>query len=237
MFLANVLVGSYTKGDSSMRRPPPKDPSNPTSDLFDSCVNDEYKPVIFVVFEMDQCYPSYVIEYVSIPPQPEIFPDFASLASARKTRWPRTGDSGIPQPSSNSTGHKTTAAKGPVASSALGATRSAAASNVKKPVATAPNSSRSSSLAAHQKSSAHGHATSTGNSFSNRGSSPHTNSSARSAPSPTSQASGPSIQDMFPDLYNAVRCFRQSFSCVTSSSRRTTETDSPARKDETCVVS
>ena len=66
MFLADVLVGSHVKGDSSMRRPPPKNPSNPTSDLYDSCVNDERKPKIFVVFENDQCYPSYVIEYTAV---------------------------------------------------------------------------------------------------------------------------------------------------------------------------
>ena len=66
MFLADVLVGSHVKGDSSMRRPPPKNPSNPTSDLYDSCVDDERKPEIFVVFENDQCYPSYVIEYTAV---------------------------------------------------------------------------------------------------------------------------------------------------------------------------
>ena len=66
MFLADVLVGSHVKGDPSMRRPPPKNPSNPTSDLYDSCVNDERKPEIFVVFENDQCYPSYVIEYKAL---------------------------------------------------------------------------------------------------------------------------------------------------------------------------
>ena len=66
MFLADVLVGSYVEGDSSMRRPPPKNPSNPTSDLYDSCVDDERKPKIFVVFDNEQCYPCYVIEYTTL---------------------------------------------------------------------------------------------------------------------------------------------------------------------------
>ncbi|XP_022810084.1 TCDD-inducible poly [ADP-ribose] polymerase-like [Stylophora pistillata] len=57
MFLAKVLAGSYTKGEPSFRRPPPKQPWNPTSDLYDSCVDNEAKPNIFVVFETDQCYP------------------------------------------------------------------------------------------------------------------------------------------------------------------------------------
>lgn len=65
MFLARVLVGSYTEGHSSYRRPPPKQPSNPASDLYDSCVDDKSNPNIFVVFDTDQFYPEYVIKYAS----------------------------------------------------------------------------------------------------------------------------------------------------------------------------
>ena len=61
MFLARVLVGKYTTGDSSMRRPPPLTPDS--DDLFDSCVDNVKNPSIFVVFERDQCYPSYKIIY------------------------------------------------------------------------------------------------------------------------------------------------------------------------------
>ena len=63
MFIAKVLVGSYTKGDSSYRRPPLKDPSNPASDLYDSCVDKPSNPTIFVVFDTDQFYPEYIIKY------------------------------------------------------------------------------------------------------------------------------------------------------------------------------
>ena len=63
MFVAKVLVGSYTKGNSSYRRPPQKDPSNPASDLYDSCVDDRSNPTIFVVFDTDQFYPEYIIKY------------------------------------------------------------------------------------------------------------------------------------------------------------------------------
>lgn len=65
MFLARVIVGSYTEGHSSYRRPPPKQPSNPASDLYDSCVDDKSNPTIFVVFDTDQFYPEYVIKYSS----------------------------------------------------------------------------------------------------------------------------------------------------------------------------
>ena len=63
MFVAKVLVGSYTKGHSSYRRPPQKDPSDPASDLYDSCVDDKSNPTIFVVFDTDQFYPEYIIKY------------------------------------------------------------------------------------------------------------------------------------------------------------------------------
>ena len=63
IFVAKVLVGCYTKGHSSYRRPPQKDPSNPASDLYDSCVEDKSNPTIFVVFDTDQFYPEYIIKY------------------------------------------------------------------------------------------------------------------------------------------------------------------------------
>ena len=66
MFVAKVLVGSYTVGQSSYRRPPQKDPRNPESDLYDSCVDDTSSPSIFVLFDTDQFYPQYIIEYYAL---------------------------------------------------------------------------------------------------------------------------------------------------------------------------
>lgn len=63
MFLAFVLTGEYKLGGQDFRRPPLKDPNNPASDLYDSCVDDEYQPTIFVIFNDEQCYPSYLIKY------------------------------------------------------------------------------------------------------------------------------------------------------------------------------
>ena len=62
MFLVRVLAGDFTKGDKSMVRPPPKNPSAPF-ELFDSCVDDVANPNIFVIFTFDQVYPEYVIKY------------------------------------------------------------------------------------------------------------------------------------------------------------------------------
>ena len=74
IFVAKVLVGSYTKGHSSYRRPPPKNPSNPASDLYDSCVDDKSSPTIFVVFDTDQFYPEYIIRYSTTQPHPQALP-------------------------------------------------------------------------------------------------------------------------------------------------------------------
>ena len=63
MFLARVLVGSYTRGNSEFRRPPPKDPRNPLENFYDSCVDDPNNPRLFVIFENNQVYPEYVITY------------------------------------------------------------------------------------------------------------------------------------------------------------------------------
>ena len=62
MFLARVLVGSYTKGDSALTRPPAKDPSTPLV-LFDSCCDNKTNPSLFVVFENGQSYPEFLITY------------------------------------------------------------------------------------------------------------------------------------------------------------------------------
>ncbi|XP_001633051.3 protein mono-ADP-ribosyltransferase PARP12 isoform X2 [Nematostella vectensis] len=64
MFVAKVLVGSYTVGSSSYTRPPAKDPAKPHGELYDSCVNDEQNPGIFVVFDNSQVYPEFLISYL-----------------------------------------------------------------------------------------------------------------------------------------------------------------------------
>ncbi|XP_053167121.1 protein mono-ADP-ribosyltransferase TIPARP [Hemicordylus capensis] len=66
MFLAKVLTGRYTVGNHSMRRPPPVNPSSITSDLYDSCVDNYFEPQIFVIFNDDQSYPYFVIQYEEV---------------------------------------------------------------------------------------------------------------------------------------------------------------------------
>ncbi|XP_036441339.1 protein mono-ADP-ribosyltransferase PARP12 isoform X1 [Colossoma macropomum] len=60
MFAALVLVGEFTKGNSSYLRPPQK---KEKQSFYDSCVDNEANPAIFVIFEKYQIYPEYIIEY------------------------------------------------------------------------------------------------------------------------------------------------------------------------------
>ncbi|NXL01208.1 PAR12 polymerase, partial [Mesembrinibis cayennensis] len=61
MFVARVLVGDYIKGNAAYVRPPTK--SSDRLRFYDSCVDNELNPSIFVVFEKHQIYPEYIIEY------------------------------------------------------------------------------------------------------------------------------------------------------------------------------
>jgi len=63
MFFARVLVGKSTRGKSKFQRPPPVDPSCAHGALYDSCVDSISHPKIFVIFDNNQCYPEYLIEY------------------------------------------------------------------------------------------------------------------------------------------------------------------------------
>lgn len=66
MFLAKVLTGRYTVGNHTMRRPPPVNPGSITSDLYDSCVDNYFEPQIFVIFNDDQSYPYFIIQYEEV---------------------------------------------------------------------------------------------------------------------------------------------------------------------------
>lgn len=64
MFMAKVLVGRFTGGSSSYRKPPPLDPVNdPYGKCYDSCVDNIHNPKVFVIFDSSQSYPDYLIEY------------------------------------------------------------------------------------------------------------------------------------------------------------------------------
>ena len=69
MFMVKVLVGEYRQGHSSFVRPPSKDATNKSSELYDSCVDDEINPNIFVIFDLYQVYPEFVVKYMIKAPR------------------------------------------------------------------------------------------------------------------------------------------------------------------------
>ncbi|EFB15715.1 hypothetical protein PANDA_002119, partial [Ailuropoda melanoleuca] len=58
MFVARVLVGDFTQGEMGNTSPPPPP--------YDSYVDIRLNPSVFVIFEKDQIYPEYVIEYTEL---------------------------------------------------------------------------------------------------------------------------------------------------------------------------
>ncbi|XP_072911196.1 protein mono-ADP-ribosyltransferase PARP10 [Hemitrygon akajei] len=60
VFVVNVLIGSYTKGDVKMKTPPLKENGN-TLLRYDSLVDNCDNPKIFVIFHDTQAYPQYLI--------------------------------------------------------------------------------------------------------------------------------------------------------------------------------
>ncbi|XP_023205692.1 poly [ADP-ribose] polymerase 12-like isoform X2 [Xiphophorus maculatus] len=109
MFVSRVLVGSYTRGDSSYVRPPSKDGGD--INFYDSCVNDIANPSIFVVFEKHQIYPEYLLTYKTTHP----LVDIISSTSAQQLK-PVIAPTPVHQPSmpskqtNTSTSHQPTTA-------------------------------------------------------------------------------------------------------------------------------
>ena len=61
MFVAQVLVGDFVQGNSEYCRPPAR--ASNSNRLYDSCVDDPTDPSLFVIFEKQQIYPAYILEY------------------------------------------------------------------------------------------------------------------------------------------------------------------------------
>ena len=126
IFVAKVLVGSYTTGHSGYRRPPPKNPSDPASDLYDSCVDDTSFPTIFVVFDTDQFYPEYIIEYSTVfqTAQGGYYSGLkqpATRAPSPKPRYSQAAAAGPPRAVQTQSSGSTTRYHTPISSNVLGA--------------------------------------------------------------------------------------------------------------------
>lgn len=61
MYLCRVLTGDYTLGHQGMVAPPQK--TSNSVQLFDSAVDNQAYPQIFVIFYDNQAYPEYLIQF------------------------------------------------------------------------------------------------------------------------------------------------------------------------------
>ncbi len=94
MFCAKVLVGKYTRGDSSMMRPPNLPGSQ--FELYDSTVNDVNNPSIYVIYDKSQCYPQHLILYS--PAQAQVKGRISGVQSQPASTGASTGAGGSQDP-------------------------------------------------------------------------------------------------------------------------------------------
>uniref|UniRef100_A0A8C6TEE8 Si:ch73-252i11.1 n=1 Tax=Neogobius melanostomus TaxID=47308 RepID=A0A8C6TEE8_9GOBI len=147
MIVSRVLVGEYTRGRSEYRRPPSKDGGD--VNLYDSCVDNVMNPSIFVVFEKQQIYPEYVIQYsersqhtIFTPPAPLITVMTPPVPVSKSSASPVATNAFLTTPTTSSLTSSSNAAI-----SNLATTSTAVSSNVSVTQPT-PTSSTSSSNAA-----------------------------------------------------------------------------------------
>ena len=63
MFICNVIVGKYTKGDKTMKVAPPLDRNKNEHMLYDTLVDNTANPIIFVMMSDSQAYPEYLVTF------------------------------------------------------------------------------------------------------------------------------------------------------------------------------
>ena len=61
MFVCSVIVGKYTKGTQAMKVAPPLTPGS--KEVYDTLVDNEQMPTIFVAMSDAQAYPEYLITF------------------------------------------------------------------------------------------------------------------------------------------------------------------------------
>nr|XP_039258556.1 uncharacterized protein LOC120335126 isoform X2 [Styela clava] len=63
MILADVITGEYCQGKPEYKAPPPNPRLGSKTELYDSVVNNNHSPSIFVIFKDASAYPAYLIAY------------------------------------------------------------------------------------------------------------------------------------------------------------------------------
>ena len=62
MFICSVIIGKYAKGAKGMKAPPPLEQGS--SLLYDTLVENDSNPTIFVAVKDAQAYPEYLVSFV-----------------------------------------------------------------------------------------------------------------------------------------------------------------------------
>lgn len=63
IFVAKVLTGNSCLGKPGLKRPPEVDVNDFRKGCYDSTVNSILNPTIYCVFDKNQYYPEYIVEY------------------------------------------------------------------------------------------------------------------------------------------------------------------------------
>ena len=61
MFVCRVIIGKYTKGNQKMKVAPPLQTGS--NEVFDTLVENETTPTIFVAMSDGQAYPEYLVTF------------------------------------------------------------------------------------------------------------------------------------------------------------------------------
>ena len=62
MFICSVIIGKYAKGEKGMMAPPPLEQGS--SLLYDTLVETQNNPTIFVAVKDAQAYPEYLVSFI-----------------------------------------------------------------------------------------------------------------------------------------------------------------------------
>lgn len=63
ILVAKVLTGNFCLGQPGLKRPPEVDVNDYKKGCYDSTVNNILNPTIYCVFDKNQYYPEYIVEY------------------------------------------------------------------------------------------------------------------------------------------------------------------------------
>ena len=95
----NLVLLFLLQGNPSYTRPPPLKPGG--YELYDSCVDNASNPTMYIVFERDQCYPKYLIEYEMWESAPNVSARSSGSALKGRQTYLHNSDNYLPPKDTN----------------------------------------------------------------------------------------------------------------------------------------